>query len=261
MGPQLKGAVNATLPLGFVEGQQAPRDAVERMYTGQLNGVVFRQLCTPQECAGIVERLYGSGLPWTPYFHDPAGAKSLGVSLAPTERHPLGPPLDTYFADAEADAQVFLKLAAPAFERCEAAWSGVADGRQVLVLEQPRPHRRATLREMRAGYGAGLHVDTYRPSESFAHLYEHTCRTRQLSWYLVVQSAQAGGVLEVGPRNGVGNQHDPLTAVELSCGDGILFDGSTLWHRVTPVVGERARNTLGGFAALSADRRSLLYWG
>jgi hypothetical protein len=255
------GAISATLPAGFVEGEQAPHDAVDRIYAGQLNGVVFRQLCTPHECASIVERLYGSSVPWTPYFHDPAGAKSLGVSLTPTERHPLGPPLDAYFASAEADAQVFLELAAPAIERCEAAWASVAGGRPVRVLEQPRPHRRATLREMRAGYGADRHVDTYRPSESFAHLHQLTDRARQLSWYLVVQSAQAGGVLEVGARNGVGNQHDPLAAVELSCGDGILFDGSALWHRVTPVRGERARNTLGGFAALSADRRSLLYWG
>jgi hypothetical protein len=254
-------AANATLPVGFVEGEQAPRDAVDRIYAGQLDGVVFRQLCTPQECAGIVERLYGSGLPWNPYFHDPAGAKSLGVSLTPTERDPLGPPLDAYFATAEADARLFLELAAPAFERCEAAWASVAGGRPVRVLEQPRAHRRATLREMRAGYGAGRHVDTYRPSESFAHLHELTDRTRQLSWYLVVQSAQAGGALEVGPRNGLGDQRAPLRAVDLSCGDCILFDGSALWHRVTPVVGERARNTLGGFAALSADHRSLLYWG
>ena len=254
-------AAHATLPVGFVEGEQAPHDAVDHMYTGRLSGVVFRQLCAPHECAGIVERLYGSGLPWTPYFHDPAGAKSLGVSLTPTEVHPLGPPLDAYFSGAETDAQIFRELAAPAFERCVAAWASVAGGRQVLVLEQPRPHRPATLREMQAGYGAGRHVDTYRPSESFAHLHQLTDRTRQLSWYLVVQSAQAGGVLEVGPRNGVGNQQDPLLPVELSCGDGILFDGSALWHRVTPVVGERARNTLGGFAALSADRRSLLYWG
>lgn len=254
-------APDASLPAGFVQAEQAPSDAVDRMYAGRLNGVVFRQLCTPRECAGIVERLYGSGLPWTPNFRDPAAAKSLGMSLMPTEHHPLGPPLSEYFATAEADARVFLELAAPAFERSERAWAAVAGGRPVQALTQPRAHRRATLREMRAGYGADRHVDSYRTSESFAHLHQLTNRSRQLSWYLVVQSAESGGVLEVGARNGLGTQHDPLLPVSLSCGDGILFDGSALWHRVTPVVGQRARNTLGGFAALSVDGSKLLYWG
>jgi hypothetical protein len=243
-----------------VEGESAPRDAVERIYAGQLRGVVFRQLCTPSECAGIVERLYGSGMLWTPAFRDPAGPRSLGVQLAPTEIHPLGPPLAEYFATAEADARVFVELARPAFERCEAAWAAVSGRRPVHSLARPYPHRPATLREMRPGYGAGLHVDTYRPSESFAHLHELTNRSKQLSWYLVLENPESGGVLEVGGRDQAGTQNEPLSSVSLGCGDAILFDGSALCHRITKVGGERARKTLGGFAALSADGSELLYW-
>ena len=252
--------LDASLAPGFVEDEPPPHDAIERIYAGQLRGVVFRQLCSPSECATIVERLHASGMPWTPAYRDPAGPKSLGVQMAPTEIHPLGPPLTEYFATAEADARVFLELAAPAFERCEAAWAAVAGGRPVRSLAQPRPHRPATLREMRPGHGADLHVDTYRPSASFAHLHEHTDRSKQLSWYLLVQSPESGGVLEVGGIDRAGRLNEPLSAIPLSCGDAILFDGSALCHRVTKVVGERARNTLGGFAALSADGSELLYW-
>jgi hypothetical protein len=252
--------LGASLPPGFVEAVPVPHDAVERIYAGQLRGVVFRQLCSPSECATIVERLHASGIPWTPAYRDAAGPKSLGVQMAPTEIHPLGPPLAEYFETAEADARVFRELATPAFERCEAAWAAVAGGRPVHSLAQPRPHRPATLREMHPGYGADLHVDTYRPSATFSHLHEHTNRKKQLSWYLVVQSPEAGGVLEVGGIDQKGKLNEPLAAVALTCGDAILFDGSALCHRVTKVVGKRARNTLGGFAALSADGSKLLYW-
>jgi len=43
-------------------------------------------------------------------------------------------------------------------------------------------------------------------------------------------------------------------------GDMVMFDSGRYYHEVTPVQGARARWTIGLFAALSRDGRSVYYW-
>lgn len=97
-----------------------------------------------------------------------------------------------------------------------------------------------------------------------------------LSWFVTAQSPQSGGELIIyGLRS-----DDPLPPmlptrfmdtealerdyhklkINLQAGDLVLFNSGLYVHRVSPVQGEKARITFGGFATLAQDDSHLIYW-
>lgn len=52
----------------------------------------------------------------------------------------------------------------------------------------------------------------------------------------------------------------PSKLIRQEPGDLLLFDGSRVFHRVTPLTGARARCTFGGFFGLSRDRSKAYIW-
>ena len=96
----------------------------------------------------------------------------------------------------------------------------------------------------------------------------------QLSFYLPLQTAEAGGELVLfhppppDARRAMeqlpfARAHEALephgfTAVPVGVGDLIMFDGGRWNHRVTTVRGDRTRWTIGGFAAPGPSQ--LFHW-
>jgi hypothetical protein len=233
----------------------APADTVDRLYAGSLDGVVIKGLLSEEECTKCMTAVAAYD-DWQMVYPDPLAPKSIGVMLSPTPVHPSGPPPQHYFPDVARDSEWVREQLSPLIPRLEERLAMLSGGRPVVPLDRPRPHRLATVREMSAGYGAPTHVDAYVLSEGLASLFENTDRATQLSWYVVLQLPGSGGELEVASRCG-----EPDRVIPLEVGDGVLFDGGRLQHRVTSVASEPARITVGGFAGLARSRDSLYYWG
>lgn len=247
--------MSSRLSLAWLTDDQAPNDTVDRLYAGRLGGVVLKGLLTRDECAECMASVAAHDH-WQEVYPDPLAPKSIGIMFAPTPVHPMGPPPEHYFPDAARDAEWVRSQLDPLVSRLEERLARLAGGRPVGPLDQPRVHRLATVRKMEVGYGAPTHVDAYSPSEGLASLFEHTDRATQLSWYVVLQLPGSGGDLEVSARSG-----DSMSTVSLELGDGVLFDGGRLQHRVTCVASNPPRVTVGGFAGLARSRDRLYYWG
>lgn len=233
----------------------APADSVDRLYAGSLDGVVMKGLLSEEECARCMSAVAAHD-EWQTVYPDPRAPKSIGVMLSPTPIHPKGPPPEHYFPGVERDSEWVRRHLAPLIPRLEERLATLVGERPVVPLDQPRPHRLATVRQMSVGYGAPTHVDAYDRSEGLASLFEHTDRATQLSWYVLLQRPGAGGELEVASRRGEGDR-----VVRLEVGDGVLFDGGKLQHRVTCVESDPPRITVGGFAGLDRSHERFYYWG
>ena len=246
-------AMDTTGRAPWLTDERAPADAVGQLYRGRLDGIILKQLLTPDECATCMAAVVAHGR-WEPVYPDPHAPKSIGVMYSPTPIHPTGPPRDYYFPDAAQDARWVREALHPLIPRFEEKLSALSGTRSVGSLDQPEQHRLATVREMDVGYGAPAHVDTYEPSDGLASLFAHTDRTTQLSWYVLLQPPGSGGELEVADRSGA------MRVVPLEAGDGVLFDGGRLQHCVTCVASSPPRVTVGGFAGIARTGNHVYYW-
>lgn len=143
-----------------------------------------------------------------------------------------------------------------------------------------------TFREMRPGPGFLIsHCGKLfsRGHQGFYDRLSHfTENDHQISFFMVLQSAEAGGELtlydllwkDVQNRPVPGtvvtlegkelNLEDPVEVpqekLNLQVGDLLVFNGGDIWHRVEYVKGSRSRITLGGFLSLSPDHQEIFMW-
>lgn len=233
------------------------RTLVERVYRRAALGTVVRGVLSAEDCEGVISR--AQDLPRHLLHGRADGPYSLGLMLAPTYDHPTGPDLDTYFAAAEEVNPVLEPIRARlegAFAQCTSV--------PVQRLDAPRPHGTGSLRHFHHDESVPWHMDTYRPSPSFAHLAELTDRRVQLSWYIPVSAPEAGGLLQVraGHRaTDASGASEALLDIPLGRGDLVLFDGANFDHQITTIQGSIPRITLGGFSGLRRDHGAFLYWG
>ena len=119
------------------------------------------------------------------------------------------------------------------------------------------------------------------------HFYEHLEGQvdvfDQLSFFFFIQAPQAGGEVclfdlewEEGQTKSSLSENVHVMLPEISfhtasadlaqilnpeVGDLVIFAAAgQIWHRVEPVLGERERITLGGFAAYSYDKKTVYHW-
>lgn len=122
--------------------------------------------------------------------------------------------------------------------------------------------------------------------EVYAHMENQINIKNQLSYFIMLQPADIGGVLEVlnlhwedgmtkpdmtveteiafpnGSKiNPVTDERIEVLEVEPKVGDMILFQGGDIWHRVSDIKGNKPRITFGGFLAPSHDFAKLYLWG
>lgn len=102
-------------------------------------------------------------------------------------------------------------------------------------------------------------------------------RSTVLSWFVTLEAPESGGELVIYGLWG-SDPNPPMlptrfldTAAleagyhkhvcDLRAGDLIVFDAGRHVHRVTPVEGDRARLTFGGFLTVDPERSRLAFWG
>ena len=259
-------------------------NAIEDMYDGALDVAVVRGSWPEQQLATVAAGLdTGAGDPgWNRpnAVMPPEDIQVLGTAATPTYSTPHGPQLDAYLQDADWYDR------SPIFERqldptsaVGAALSAHSGGRPVEVLRTPDGKRFSpfTVRRLAEGKGIGLHHDLHTSLAMFRDVAPMLDRRTLISYVFTLQGPAAGGELCVyscppdapnPPKMPNGFSWD-LAGVEkrfgsvtirTDTGDLFLFASARLLHRVAPVVGPRARFTMGGFLALDARRERVLFW-
>ncbi len=264
----------------------ASPDALRELLDGERVGFVLRDVFPRDALAAAVARLErpDADLEWTPQQHWDVTSHQfvlLGESLTPYADHPDGPDPDHYFAAAER----FRRDAARVFGDFdfEAALVDVmgplAGGRPVRNARGPdgRGYVPATVRRLPSGTAIPLHCgDFFLETGGYEHLRSVLDLTGQLSWFVPLQTAEAGGELMVTdlswhdqdvPRLEEGFWDAPAIHASRECtpvvpgvGDMVVFDGGRWFHHVTPVRGARTRWTVGGFLGFDRNRDVVLYW-
>lgn len=143
---------------------------------------------------------------------------------------------------------------------------------------------------LRAYQGNGLGFTSLQCGNYFQtvsqHFYEHLEQQvdvfDQLAFFFMLQPAEQGGALSLFDLQWEEGQFktqldDPSTVtlpdktvqtvypeqaqiLHPQKGDWLIFAAGQIWHRLEPVLGNRERLTLGGFAAYSYDKKTIYHW-
>jgi hypothetical protein len=265
------------LTLGLDELGALP-DALRHMYEGTLGGMVIKDVYSKDAMSAVMDRLRArdAELPRTSF---PARFKAhfYGRCLDGAD-----PALDEYLRDAARLRTELTSVFAghAAFEdRVEEVFRMLAGGRRVELptYADGRAYTPATVRILLEGGQIGTHCGNEAATRpAYSHLNTRIDKHDQLSYFLTLQHAEAGGELivyslkwsDIDASHIVGgrSQVDDLLrtaqwiAVRPSAGELLIFDGGRYFHRVSKVVGARIRYTIGGFLMFRADGEAIYYW-
>lgn len=204
----------------------------------------------------------------------------IGTAATPTYGTPQGPSLETYLQGAErvrssANA-IFDFSPGKEFERVLGC---IAGGRPVEVPQSGdgRGYTPFTVRRLVEGKQIGLHHDYHYPLPVYGELAPQLDTRTLVSFVVTIRKPDAGGELYVYPvtsdtpnppkqPNGWSwdlqalEQRFPFQKFVTNPGDMFVFASGRCLHRVAPIVGSRARITMGGFLALDRAHERILYW-
>lgn len=266
-----------------------PVDVVSQLYDDQLDVVVIRDALSRSALAAAGERLDrddedpGWARPYERVAVEDIQILGTDTPAMPTDAAPAGASLDAYLASAERHRdqaqRVFDEEDFEAAKRITELISRFAGGRPVETAKAAdgREFVPFTVRRLVHGKQIGPHHDYHYPLALYDEI-APTLDTRTLiSFVFVLRRPEAGGELCVyavtpdtpdPPKMPNGFMWD-LEAVErryhfqrfaLDVGDVFLLASGRCLHRIAPIVGSRARVSMGGFLALSKERDRLFYW-
>ena len=263
-------------------------DAIEDFYEDRLDVLVVRGAFdrTPLSEAG--ERLDrdDSGRAWArPNQKMPVEDIQLigtDTPATPTYQTPKGPSLDAYLESAARHRGAVDGLFDTTFHpdrEIPRVLAQFSSGRPLDVprASDGRAYAPLTVRRLTDGKQIGLHHDYHYPLPLYSELAPRLDTRTLVSFVATLQSSDRGGELVVyavtpdtpnAPKMANGWTWD-LEAIErgfdhrrftIGAGDLFLLASGRCLHRVTPIVGPRARVTMGGFLALDRARQTILYW-
>jgi hypothetical protein len=249
-------------------------DAIDRIYSGSLDGMTIRGVFSEAE----VERAVGRLWEYRSEFVDHGTVAMFGTAIVGSDDDRA-----KYHLDAPAMNERLDTLFDGGFtRRIESVLSRVGGGRPVVVPEDgpDRPYVPATVRVL-PGDGGIIHAHTANEFcdvwPAYAHLRDIARMRDSLSYFITAQAPEEGGELMLYGLDwddtpddvlalSMSQERDDLleasadTGISPGPGDMVLFTGGRIWHRVTPVRGTRPRVTVGGFVAESRDGTRLYYW-
>jgi hypothetical protein len=273
-----------------VDGRSSgnPIDVVSQLYDDQLDVVIIRGALSRGPLAAAGERLDRDD-------EDPGWSRPnqrmpiediqiLGTDTPaiPTYSAPSGASLDAYLASAERHRDQGQQVFEDGFEAAERITELIgrfAGGRPVETARAAdgREFVPFTVRRLVHGKQIGPHHDYHYPLALYDEI-APTLDTRTLiSFVFVLRRPEAGGELCVyavtpdtpnPPKMPNGFMWD-LDAVErryhfqrfvLDVGDVFLLASGRCLHRIAPIIGPRARVSMGGFLALNKQRDRVFYW-
>ncbi len=249
---------------------------MQRIFSGEIGGVVVADALSPPACAAWAERLDAGVVPVTPTrFAAEFEAFSFGPCLDQSEGDLDGylkrvPPFEAALAGSIPGLDLAEHLLA-ALARLAPGWAPLrprsADGRRYGLL---------TLRRLPPGGLIPPHCENEQlPRAAYRELRDHLDTAALASFYLTLRPADEGGELSIhqlGPeaigsrvRHGhsdLGPEVERAASVTVKPGAGslVVFDGGRRFHQIRPVRGARARWTVGGFLAPTRARDALYCW-
>jgi hypothetical protein len=260
------------------------RNVLEELYERTVDVAVVRRAFVNEQLPALAKAVDRGERPLR--WNQPNAAvpvediQVLGTAATPTYSTPHGPTLAEYLDDASwyERSPIFGQGFDPG-AAVTAALARHSGGRPVDVLRSPdgRPFAPFTVRRLAEGKGIGLHHDLHTSLPMFSDIAPTLDTSTLISWVVTLQGPESGGELHVyaaapdtpdPPKLANGFAWDPAgvearfgsVKVATSAGDLFLFASARCLHRVSPVVGSRARFTMGGFLALSASRDRIIFW-
>ena len=245
-------------------------DLLTRMHGGDLDGVLVRGIYNAAECEAVRAAL-DAGQADLVRSEFPAAFKSsfYGVNLNLAD-----PDLAGYFEEAERFRAGLARLFPGDLNlerRTAGLMSALDGGRPYEAPPGPSPGQRymfTTLRWHPAGGYIPPHFDDEQARRrSYRHL-RSLIATKLISFVLAFSQAEAGGELEIYnlASDAGGEGKIDLASVEsvrvaLPPGHMIIFRSGRFLHRLTPVIGRRARWNACTFMAASLDQSRVYCWG
>ncbi|MEQ9319054.1 MAG: 2OG-Fe(II) oxygenase [Polyangiaceae bacterium] len=263
-------------------------DALWSIYQGDLDLVIVKDAVDPTWMAEAVARAEADRerFPWTPQ-EDPRRPHDeqmmvLGQTLTPVSG------FDIDMAAYHAQAAAFRDALGALFGRADGGFEAkvsallarLGGGRPVFSppsADGAGQYTPATIRKLPPGCQIPVHCGNFfLESPGYAHLRTQVAVRDQLSYFLPMQTPEAGGELlvydltwgdEATPKMTGIDMFDPK-AIEAwdhepfapAVGELLLFDGGRYFHKVSPVEGSRARWTIGGFVGFTRDHERVVYW-
>lgn len=280
------------LDIDVTEVSEHPRAIAEMLRGDGLNGLIIRNVYSREAMATIAERLDHDALK----MKRTAFTKSKHLENPP---HVLGnnlvgkkDDLSEYFADAakyREDTRALFSGLADFEQRIEEALGTLSGGLPIRIPEGPEPgqlYTPSTGRMLVEGFGIKTHVgNSFFDLPWAQHLASIVGLEKQLSYFLTVKNAPAGGELVVysleweDVKHKVGTPDTDIRKHEVTLdgnaadyveshesmaflpneGDVLIFDGGRYFHQVMPARGG-FRRTIGGFLAYGKDHESIYIW-
>lgn len=265
----------------FIDAADVPSrpDLVSRLHRGDLDGLIVAHVYSDAECAAV-RRDLEDGRHELQRTEFPAKFKS---SFFGTNLNLAHPDLADYFADA-ARFRVGLTKIFPGDldleKRVTSVLSALDGGRPYVAPPGPETGQRymfTTLRHHPAGGYIPPHFDDEQAARPSYRFLRPLIERKLISFVLAFSQADAGGELEVfdrapdddgrpivaGERNAVRGEPGNVETFRhsLAPGEMIIFRSGRFLHRLTPVIGPRARWNACSFMAASRDGERVYCWG
>ena len=267
-----------------VEEIPSQRHAIERIFAAQSTGIIIRNAMPEDMVKTAVERMTSPSNDhlWASPNRGMAGGeiRTIGDAATPTYTAFRGPDSERYSESAarhddwvqalfgeENPTQLVANLLGGLYQGRPASPPPFQRGRDWLPFNY---------RALDPGVQIYSHHDNHYGLAIYEQMGSQYSRDHLLSWFITLQPAQIDGNLVI---YGLwGSDPDPpmlptrfldTAALErdygrfecqLGAGDLVVFDSGRHVHRVTPVGGELARLTLGGFLTKSVDQSQLAFW-
>jgi len=248
---------------------------VSDLLARRLDGVTVTGVYSEEESANAVASIAPDT--WNPHYIGGYIGMALGMI------HDYEPDRVRYLDEVEREWPVIVDaFGFDPHQRLAEVLAPSAEGRDpVPAREDGRSYMPGQMRFWQPGLdGLKAHVgNEFRrdhEDSGMRHLLTTTTVKDHLSYFVVLQAPDEGGVLSV--YDLVWEQDDamsddrvdlrddsrfdsmPCLRIAPEPGSLVLFGGGWRWHRVDPLTGSRARVTYGGFCAPSVDNTEIHFW-
>jgi hapalindole-type alkaloid chlorinase len=283
------------LDIHVSELENYPNALQEMIFDRRFEGMIIRDVFTSEQMNQVVERLEKNEADINSILVSKFANISSGRAPYLYGYTIIGsaPDLKEYFAYSAAFRKKCRTLfqGHPDFEdQVESVFYKLSGGKPVEVPTGPegQTYTSATIRVLPDKHEIGVHVGNDFPHLAEAsHLKTLINVTDQLSYFIPLSVPKIGGELvvynlewqaEEGNQNiaeiksleeemnaiyrldsDIMNQYESII-LKPNPGDMLLFDGGRYYHRVTQVLGDLPRRTIGGFLAFSYKNNRVYYW-
>lgn len=255
---------------------------IEAIHTADCTGVIVRGALPLAMVAAAVARLGAGEMDWASPNKGMYGGelRTIGDAATPTFTALRGPDADRYAQSAKVrpDQTRAVFGDVDPVEHLSDLFSRLNHGQPAAppAFEGEQTWAPLNYRALDPGVQIYAHHDNHYGLSVYQHMPADLDRDVLLSWFVTLQAPDAGGELIIYGLWG-SDPNPPVlptrfldTAAlerdfkkeiaQMQAGDLIIFDAGRHVHRVSPVEGEAARLTFGGFLTVDTDRTRLAFW-